>query len=339
MEVFYLMGDSQNHSLRIIEWNINCCKTLSKSKKWNKIAECITSTESPDILVLTECGTNFEAVNFDKMLGNLTETEWEIRYNNDRTHNYIAVLVNTHKKNSNIEVTISNNLFDDNHTGIHPDRVAVDITFKDNSDDSSKSIRMLGIRMNTGGLTLEQRILQNIQLVHDIQALKPDIIIGDFNTCSEMESLNIYNVATWKGKNIIWEGKGKERKLKPKFCKWNEWLVDKFGKNNEYPTNVLATFCKFIESKNKEYQYWAGDERNPFSYKPIRSNIATAPDTLVWNSRQIISVKANYHPNLCVSDTCIPKKPKEIEENWPSDHCMLIADIEIPSGQHLAEDS
>lgn len=320
------MGDSNKHFLKIIEWNINCCKTSSlKLEKWNTIAKYI-STESPDILVLTECGTDFDNVNFREMLKNLTNTEWEVYYNENPTYNYIAVLVS---KNSDIKLVIPKE--SDFGTEMHPDRVAVEITFKDDT-----SIRVLGIRMRTGGSTLEQRILQNIQLVHDIQALEPDIIIGDFNTCSEMEGLNIYNAATWKKKNIIWEGK--ERKLKQEFCEWNEWL-DKFGKNNEYPTNVLATFCKFIESENKEYQYWAGDERTPFSYKPIRSNIATAPDTLVWNSRQIISVKANYHPNLCVSDTRIPKKPKEIEENWPSDHCMLIANIEIPSEQHLAEDS
>lgn len=325
-----------DNKLKIIEWNINCCKTSSlKLEKWKTIAKYI-STESPDILVLTECGTDFNNVNFCEMLKNLTNTEWEICYNNDRTYNYIAVLVNT-KNNSNIKVEIPNNPFDDNHTGIHPDRVAVDITFTDDSDDSSKSIRMLGIRMNTGGLTLEQRILQNIQLVHDIQALEPDIIIGDFNTCSEMESLNIYNAATWKNKNIIWEGKGKERKLKPKFCKWNEWL-NNLVESNENPPDVLANFCNLIGNENKKYQYWAGDKRTLFSYKPIRSNISTAPDTLIWRSEP--SEDDNDKPNpRYYPEIAQKQKPSDVVKDWPSDHCMLIADIEIPSEQHLAEDS
>lgn len=336
---------SEKPSLKIIEWNINCCKiTSEKHKKWAKIAHCINDI-NPDILVLTECGESFNCDNFKQLLDD--SSNWDIQVNKDDKHiddnyNFIAILVN--KKNFE-KIKIERLDFQktfckgNERAKIHPDRIAVKITLN-NTDITILGVRMLtsfkGDEKNNLRI-LEQRILQNIQLVHDIQALEPDIIIGDFNTCSEMESLNIYNAATWKNKNIIWEGKGKERKLKPKFCKWNEWLNNLVESNENY-TDVLANFCNLIGSENKKYQYWAGDKRTPFSYKPIRSNISTAPDTLIWRSEpsEDDNVKPNprYYPEIVQG-----QKPSVVVKDWPSDHCMLIADIEIPSKQHLAEDS
>lgn len=346
------MGDSENHSFKIIEWNINCCKTLSKSKKWKKIANRIISTESPDILVLTECGTDFNKVNFPKLL-DTNKPKWDIYYNDEKdlTHNYIAVLI---RKNSSIKLATEINIPKESDfvTEMHPDRVAVEITFKDGT-----SIRVLGIRMRTSGLTLEQRILQNIQLVQDIQALKPDIIIGDFNTCSEMESLNIYNPATWKNKNIIYEGKGKERKLKQEFCEWDEWL----NKLEQSKKTVLANFCNLINlnsQENKEYQYWPTEVSEAYSFCSKRTkkdadgqNIAkyTAPDTIIYSNKISLSApkkdnyKSNprYYPQIDNDQEKVETDGKQESDkpkinwpsNWPSDHCMLIADIEIKRKQ------
>lgn len=318
------MDDSKNEkrSLKIIEWNI-AKKTCYAD--WKKIEKNIKE-KAPDILVLTECNTRFTDCVFQNRLEEFAGIKWKILTNeNDRTFNYIAVLVNT---NSNIEVPESSTSYAEDTSKPHPDRVAVDITFKDNP---SKSIRILGIRMltswynkkletnypNSNLSAKEKQLTQNIQLIKDIQKLNPDIIIGDFNTNTEMEKPGFYNGPLENSDEINQDLQNS----------WNELL------NSDSPSEspALNVFCQCISKDQKSYEYWAGDN-NSFSVKAKRSNkkaFATSPDVLIWNSKRILIKEKQYFPDLRNHDTGEIRNPSDVVEDWPSDHCMLIADIKV----------
>lgn len=323
-------NNNQKDSLRIVEWNISKLSPKNTVKQ-NKIIQHIHEVK-PDILILTECGASFKCDNFKRLLDN-NSSNWKIFFSKENNFNYIAILVNVNnKKFQTVErLDFQKDFCEGNkESQIHPDRVAVKITLNNNT------ITVLGIRLLTSfkgdeknNLHIpEQQILQNIQLVHDIQALEPDIIIGDFNTFSEMENPGFYDVFP---------------KFNPKIDQnlQDEWktLLKSAGFAE---SSTLDVFCQCISGSTSKYKYWAGGG-NSFSVNAKNSSAgtsATAPDTLIWRSEP--SEDDNDKPNPRYYPK--PVQEKTLTEvmadlHWPSDHCMLIADIEIPSEQHLAEDS
>lgn len=317
---------SEKTSLKIIEWNINCCKiTSEKHKKWAKIAHCINEI-NPDILVLTECGESFNCDNFKQLLDD--SSNWDIQVNKDDKHiddnyNFIAILVN--KKNFK-KIKIERLDFQkdfceedfcegNKRAKIHPDRIAVKITLN-NTD-----ITILGVRLLTGWgqvapknvyekkmSTRQKQIIQNAQFIHDIEHINPDIIIGDFNTHSEMEKPKIYK--------IPWSS---HKKNMPFPNMWYTFI-------NSFDPSALTVFCQIISKDAKTYNYWPPKDRF-ISYR------GTSPDTIVWNSNKISLSESSednknpkYYPKIAQK-----QKLSDVVKDWPSDHCMLIADIEILS--------
>ena len=341
-------NNKQGCPLRIVEWNIQQKKDILTSNNEPNLYEIIKNKE-PDIVVLTECGSSFE--NIENIIKTINKEEkssnWEIFFSKENNFNYIAILVNVN--NEKIETVERSNFQEDfcennGRAKIHPDRIAVKITLKNNTD-----ITVLGVRLLTGWGQVApkniyekllspyaKRILQNAQFINDIEFIEPDIIIGDFNTDSEMYAPGIYDIEKWEKDILKGTDKQTDRELPPIINSWNK-LIEPICEDNR--AEVLNIFCKLISpKKGKSYEYWPTKKTKAYSFCSKRTkkdadgqNIAkyTAPDTIIYSNKISLSVpgedsdKTNprYYPEIAPN--------QKLAKDWPSDHCMLITDIEI----------
>lgn len=308
--------------LRIAEWNINRLgkKNLSKCIR---LCQCIeTLNPKPDIVVLTECGPSFDVEIFKN---EFIDSDFQLSYSSKEDNcNHISILINNAKIES-LNLVEFQNFCNGNDEKIHPDRICVDIKLKNN-----KNICVLGVRLLTSWYNKTckdksdqekynkkikcNRIAQNAQFVYDIEQLQPDIIIGDLNTSTEMEKTHIYDFKKWK--NLVTNTAIEDA--------WRK----KFDKRNfSNCTSALDAFCELIQNQ-LTYKYWPQKADNVSSIKAKNAKnglSSSSPDTFLWNIKKISSCECFYFPDLTESNS----KPSEVITDWPSDHCMLVADIKV----------
>ncbi len=176
----------ESKDIIIVEWNLNERKVNSVPDK-EKIKQIVEQLEElkADMVVLTEVKSTYRII-----MEALSERYFAMGSNNGGNANNIVIGVSSEK--------IDRVLFEDyyiyptrkNFPGrecekrIHPDRLLAKIKLK----DSDRWLSILGIRMQIANTSYFDKKDQVEALKWELENAKPDLVIGDFNWYTAIQS-------------------------------------------------------------------------------------------------------------------------------------------------------
>ena len=288
----------ENNVLKIIEWNI---EKRNNKKDIDNIVDNIVDKiyeQKADVIVLTEATSTNSGPIIEKL--------------NEITGNkFFACAISNGGNFNNIVIAISSDKiacagFEDFYTynkpkkaiyceeNNHPDRLLVRLKLK-----NGRNITILGIRMGIGGSKRDQ-IEQVIALEWEIENSEPDIIIGDFNWSTAIQNRYLHsNLNEEKFESVFING------LKPNEGEGN-------SEYNMWP--AYDNDLKKRKSNEKEISH-------------IGSKSYTGPDRVIWKEESLHLEHRYLHGKKQKKDETI--NLKEFEENWPSDHDILIVKVSL----------
>ena len=327
------MRTPEINRIKIVEWNVHSVD-YSKKDKISKIAENICE-QKPDIVVLTE--VTFAAIELSKELMEKEQRrQFAVGTCNAGNANNIVIAVARDK--------IKNVIFEDFYEYVtdralqekkdsceqykknHPDSLMVRLEL-----NNGKWINLMGVRMAIGKKTPDEEKKQQIlNFMKSIYAMKPDVIIGDYNWNSAFYADKKYLIGEIIASNKPNDSLGKgfseiEYKIQKLKNKIHRKIEDRPDDHDSYSDEQI--FCDVLRSfigrtTKKDYVMWPTDKKSlaldKWSFRSKRGEGVTSPDRIVYDSN-MFNCKADYVPEI--------NENKKFPEDWASDHAMMIATL------------
>ena len=259
---------------RIIQWNIN--KSVSRID--DICGEIIKL--NPEVIVLTEVKNDKNFV--DNNILPKIRSKWEDIVYDFSDSNYNGLLIITTDKN--IKVSFDDCRFNKKCKS-YPDMLLAKLSF------SGAKIDVLGIRMNVSNMSRDDKKKQIESFINVIYKNMPDIIIGDFNWYSAIQTVDIN--------------------------KFNSYLNAEYKKPGPKP-------------KSRLYTIWPPENYDYISFRHHSSVEGTTPDRVMWKNEKIkLAEVQNDHNENPYYVNFILKGEQLDRTKWPSDHDIIVVDFEL----------
>ncbi len=286
-----------SEKIKIASWNID--KKRNKKENFRSIINDLSRNN--DIIVLNEVCYKHKLESIDKIADEYKDSFF---YVVNEINDYYIIMFISKKRFDDYKTVVVNNVF-----GMSI--LAVEVVLKRDMNEPVKTVKILGVRLNTSlyGNEFKTQLKDFINLLID---KKPDIIIGDFNWKTTV------GISLEKVLGIVNERKN-NREFSSKICE--EILNGKELPEINQDDESEEQFCELINCLCEGNRY----QILPFEYKGeeiysvcalIRHNkYYSKPDRVMWNMNNVLCDSVVYSPSLKIGD--------KLPEGWPSDHSII----------------